>query len=148
MKYLIVIIAIILIVPFSDIVFAQEERQEAEKDVSLIFGFRLQSDQLFYVSVGAKTKGADAGIGLGWNNTVWLGFHKYFHQNESLAVLTGLEIHVVYPAGGTIEFHPALPLGFVITQGQTILFVESLIQPAGTGQQITSTFAVQFMMEL
>jgi len=137
-------IALILIVPYPSLIFAQE----AEEGVSIIYGFRLQSDQLFYISVGAKAEGADAAIGLGWNNTVWLGFHKYFYSNAGLAVLTGLEIHVVYPAGGTIEFHPALPLGFAITQGKTILFVESLIQPSLAGQQVRSTFAVQFMMEL
>jgi len=142
MRYL--AIAIILIISFPGLTLAQE----AEEGVSIIYGFRLQSDQLFYVSIGAKSEGADAAIGLGWNNTVWLGFHKYFYSNEGLAVLTGLEIHVVYPPGGTVEFHPALPLGFAITQDKTILFVESLIQPSLTGQQIGSTFAVQFMMEL
>jgi hypothetical protein len=121
---------------------------DAQTSVSVVYGLRLQSDMLFYATVGVLTQRADAGIGIGLNNSVWVGMHTYFYQDEGLAAFTGLELHVIYPERDTITLKPSFPIGFALTHAQTVTTIATLITPALEGEPVGATFEVSFMMEL
>jgi len=132
----------------AQLVVAQESMAPQTAAVNLTYGLRLQSDMLFYATIGAIAERADAGIGIGLNDSVWLGAHAYFYENEGLAAFTGLELHITYPPRETITLKPSLPIGFAITKGRTITTVAAVITPALAGEPINSVFAVSFQMEL
>jgi len=114
----------------------------------LIYGGRLQSDMLFYGQFGVKARNFDATIGLGWNNSIWIGGHTYFFSGEGIAAFSGLELHIEYPTGGTIELHPALPLGFAVEHEKMVWIVEALILPSLEGTPVTAIFALSFLFGL
>ena len=113
-----------------------------------VYGFRLESDMLFYVQAGLIQQSSDLIAGIGWNNNIWLGAHKYVYSNEEFAAFSGIELHVVYPIGETIEAHPALPLGFAITTNTTTVVVEALVFPALAGEPVNVKLALSVLFEL
>lgn len=144
-KGLIVFICLILFV------WVMAFTQDAATDnpgFSVVYGGRLQSDQLFYAQLGVKSDTADVMLGIGWNNSIWLGGHAYFFSGDGIAAFSGIELHIEYPTNGTIELHPALPLGFAVTQGKAAWIVEALILPSPEGEQIQSIFALSFLFKL
>lgn len=114
----------------------------------LIYGGRLQSDMLFYGQFGVKAKNFDATLGIGWNNSIWIGGHTYFFSGDGIAAFSGLELHIEYPSGGTIELHPALPLGFAVQHEKMVWIVEALILPSVAGEPVTAIFALSFLFGL
>jgi len=124
------------------------EQEETPMQSAVVYGFRMESDMLFYIEAGFLMEKADFVAGIGWNNSIWLGAHKYFYSNEELAAFSGIELHIAYPKNETIEFHPALPMGFAITTDLTTFVVEALIFPALVGEPVNVKFAVSFLFEL
>lgn len=123
-------------------------QEETVAEAAIVYGFRMESDMLFYIEAGVLMSQADLVAGIGWNNNIWLGAHKYFYSDGELAAFSGIELHITYPAGETIEFHPALPIGFAITSELTTFVVEALIFPALAGEPVNVKFAVSFLFEL
>ena len=124
--------------------FAQEEAQTA----SIVFGGRLQSDMLFYMQAGVIVDTWEAVAGLGLNNSIWLGAHKYIAATDEISVFSGVELHVTYPRNDTLTFKPALPIGFAFDTRGAVFVIESLIMPSLTGAPIEVLFAVSFLFKL
>ena len=122
--------------------------QEAEPDLSVVFGGRLQSDQLFYMQGGFIVDSWEGLAGLGLNNSLWLGGHKYIAATDEIAVFSGVELHITYPKNDTVTFKPALPLGFAFNDNGAVFVVESLILPALDGEPIQALFAISFLFKL
>ena len=123
-------------------------QEETATPSVIVYGFRMESDTLFYIEAGALMEDADFVAGIGWNNSIWLGVHKYFYSNEELAAFSGIELHIAYPAEETLEFHPAFPMGFAINTHLVTFVAEALIFPALTGEPVNVKFAVSFLFEL
>jgi len=139
------IVALSVIAAVAPVIGQQQVDATAEKKV---YGFRLESDMLFYVQVGLIHQNDDLIAGIGWNNNIWFGAHKYFHSNEEFAAFSGIEMHIVYPVGETIEAHPALPLGFAMATNTTTIVVEAIVFPALAGEPINVKFAVSLLFEI
>jgi len=114
----------------------------------LIYGGRLQSDMLFYGQFGVKTDTYDATLGIGWNNSIWIGGHTYFFAGDGIAAFSGLELHIEYPESGTLLLRPALPLGFAVQHEKMVWIVEALILPAIEGEPVTAILALSFLFGL
>ena len=123
-------------------------QEEMAAESAIVYGFRMETDMLFYIEAGVLMGQADFMAGIGWNNNIWLGAHKYFYSNEELAAFSGIELHITYPTGETIEFHPALPMGFAVTTNLTTFVAQALIFPALAGEPVNVKFAVSFLFEL
>jgi len=114
----------------------------------LIYGGRLQSDMLFYGQFGVKTDTYDATLGIGWNNSIWIGGHTYFFAGDGIAAFSGLELHIEYPESGTLLLRPALPFGFAVQHEKMVWIVEALILPAIEGEPVTAILALSFLFGL
>jgi len=132
------------------IAHGQEVTPAADTDPGymLIYGGRLQSDMLFYCQFGVKAQNFDATLGIGWNNSIWIGGHTYFFSGDGIAAFSGLELHIQYPADGTIELHPALPFGFAVEHEKLVWIVEALILPSLSGEPVSAIFALSFLFGL
>jgi len=147
MKTKFVVMLLVVLLPLGALATEVETETEPIEGISLHYGFRLQSDQLFYATAGVFFDDISVAFGLGWNNTVWLGVHAHFFADKELAAFTGLELHIIYPSEETIEFHPSLPIGFAFrTKGITVKVINA-ITPA-FDEPIGSVLALQFEMEL
>jgi len=149
--WLLIAAAALIVVILSVGVNAADDSTPAPADdpgYMLIYGGRLQSDMLFYGQFGIKADTYDVTLGLGWNNSIWVGGHTYFFAGDGIAAFSGLELHIEYPAGETIELHPALPLGFAVEHDKLVWIVEALILPSLAGQPVTAIFALSFLFGL
>ena len=122
--------------------------QETAPDLSIVFGGRLQSDMLFYMQAGAIVDTWEVVAGLGLNNSIWLGAHKYIAATDEISVFSGVELRVTYKDQGKIMFTPALPIGFAFDTEGAVFVVESLIMPAKEGDSVEVLFAVSFLFKL
>ena len=143
---LVVVFVVATIVP----VIGQEETAPAvaQTKSAIVYGFRMQSDMLFYLEGGALMNDADFVAGLGLNDSIWLGGHKYFYSNDEFAAFAGIELHIAYPKNQTIQFSPAVPIGFAVKTELTTVIAEALIFPALSGEPVNVKFAVSFLFEL
>lgn len=148
-KWIMIALALALVVMLGVLIVRGDEVPAAEDaTLMVVYGGRLQSDMLFYGQFGVKTQTWDATIGIGWNNSVWLGGHAYFFEGGGIAAFSGLEMHILYPPEGTIEFHPALPLGFAIQHEKVVFIVEALVLPALDGEPVNAILAISFLFGL
>lgn len=148
-RLILFLVAAIAFVP----VFAlgQDAAQDAaQPNVQIVGGFRLHHDMLFYLQGGVIADGADVMIDVGMNNSVWFGAHKFLYTNdeETISAYSGLELHILYPSGETIEFHPALPFGVAANTGMGTFLVEMLILPSQEGQPVDLGFALSFLFPI
>ena len=122
--------------------------QEDSPDFSLVFGGRIQSNTLFYMQGGVIVDTWEFVGGLGLNDSIWLGAHKYIVATDSISVFSGVELLVSYANYGKIMFTPALPIGFAFDAGGAVFVVESLILPAKATFAVDVLFAVSFLFKL
>ena len=148
MKRVVSLLLVAMVLAFVTGTVVAQEQATTEPSATVVYGGRLQSDMLFYAQIGVRGENAEGMLGIGWNNSIWLGGHAYFMATEGVAAFSGLELHILYPSGGTIELHPALPLGFAIQHEKTAFIVEALILPAPDGEQVKSIFALSFLFAL
>lgn len=149
----IAVIAVLLFLAIGSAVVDAEEAPSEDTPVervagNIIYGFRLQSDLLFYVVAGILTERSDLALGIGMNDSVWAGAHLYFHVNQGLAAFSGAEFQIVYPSGGTVTFIPSIPIGFALRALDTVFYVSAIVTPALSGEPITATLALSFFMEI
>ena len=144
------IILIGLLIVFCLFGFGQEIAldKETQPTSTLVFGSRLQSNMAFYLQAGVMMGSFDFMAGLGWNNSIWLGAHKYFYSTEEFAAFSGIELHIRYPEEETIEFHPCLPIGFAVTADQATFIIQTLIYPSLEGEPITALFGISFLFDI
>jgi opacity protein-like surface antigen len=144
------IVALLLFLLLTVIAYPQDEAVQTQtySSVNVVYGFRMQSDMTFYVEVGALLDQADIIAGIGWNNAIWVGAHKYFYSNNEFTAFSGIELHILYPKNATLELHPALPIGFALVTGDALFIVESLIYPNFEGESITVKFGISFLFKL
>jgi hypothetical protein len=122
--------------------------EKVTPEVNAVYGFRLQSDMAFYVEAGVILNQAEFLAGIGWNNSIWLGIHKYFYNNVDYTAFSGIEVHISYPENEVLQLDPALPIGFGINTSTVTFIVESLIYPNFAGEPIVVKFAVSFLFKL
>lgn len=141
-------LALLAVVTFVGLSFPQTTTAAEPAETGFFYGMRLASDMKFHLISGVKWKTVDVGAGLGFNNGVWLGLHTFFFNNGSIAVFTGMEMTVVYPYEEPLELHPQVPIGFGVLGEGTMFILETLLMPVIPEQQVQTTFAFAFTMEL
>jgi opacity protein-like surface antigen len=145
-----VLVTVLLLLLLAVVAYPQDEavQEQTYSNVNVVYGFRMQSDMTFYVEAGALLDEADIIAGIGWNNAIWLGAHKYFYSNNEFTAFSGIELHILYPKNGALELHPALPIGFGLVTGNALFIVESLIYPNFEGEPIVVKFGISFLFKL
>ena len=145
---LVLIVAVLAFIPA--VALGQQATAPKQPSVSIVGGFRLHHDMFFYLQGGVIADGADVMLDVGMNNSVWIGAHKYLYTNEAQTVsaFSGFELHVFYPTGSTIEFHPALPFGVAARTGMGMFYVEMLILPSQEGKPVDLGFALSFLFPI
>lgn len=142
------ILVVLALVTFLGRAFPQTTTTPSQSQTEFFYGVRLASDMQFHLIAGTSFGSVDVGAGLGFNNGVWLGIHTFFFDNGEIAVFTGMELSVLYPQGEPLELHPQLPIGFGVLGEGTMFILETLLVPVVPEQQVQTTFAFAFTMEL
>ena len=142
---------IILVFLLAAVLFCVAHGQEVvnvESDVQIVGGMRLHHDALFYGQLGVIVNNMDMIAGIGFNNAVWIGVHRYIYANEELSAFSGVEAHILYPAGEPITFRPAIPVGFAVATEIGTMILEAVILPAVQGHPVEVGFAVCYLFPL
>jgi len=109
------------------------------------FGSRLHTDASFYVQGGIKMDTFDCTVGIGFNNSVWLGAHGYFLTGGDLSasVFAGGELHVDN-SGPAMVLDPAFSIGVAVNEGPILFIIDALIVPVSEGEPVNSVVALSF----
>jgi len=125
-----------------------QEVVNVQSDVQIVGGMRLHHDALFYGQLGVIVNNMDLIVGIGFNNAVWIGAHRYIYANEELSAFSGVEAHILYPPGEPITFRPAIPMGFAVSTEIGTVILEAVILPAVQGHPVEVGFAVCYLFPL
>ncbi len=126
--------------------FAKQE--ETASAYSFALGGRLQSDQTFYVQGGFIAPNFDAVIGVGWNDSTWIGVHGYVLPGPTGSGFIGLEGHLGKNDAGALAITPAFAFGFAMKIAEGAAVIEGLILPVPEGHGIETILSVSFMFTL
>jgi len=127
---------------------AGQDVVDVQSDVQIVGGMRLHHDALFYGQLGVIVNNMDLIAGIGFNNAVWIGAHRYIYANEELSAFSGIEAHILYPAGEPLTFRPAIPVGFAVATEIGTVILEAVILPAVQGHPVEVGFAVCYLFPL
>lgn len=116
---------------------------EVDDGPMVFFGARMHTDAAFYAQLGIKTDEWDATVGIGFNDSVWIGAHKYVFGGDGLAasIFAGIEMHIVDEDDG-MTMDPAMVIGGAINEGPILFIVEALIVPVAEGEPVQTVFAM------
>lgn len=127
----------------------QEESESSSlEDAHLIYGFRIQSNMYVYVLGGVQFDDADLMIGVGLNDSYWIGLHKYFYEGGNLGAFAGLEAIIENPPHETLSLDPCLNLGFSVNADVGTFLVETLVIPSLEGEPVKAWIGVGLYFKL
>jgi len=135
-----------LVAVLSVVGLAQDMDSQTEAGPLLFFGGRLHTDAAFYVQGGVQFGAFDATVGIGWNDSVWVGAHGHFLDvagELSASVFSGVEFHIDN-SGDVMRFDPAFAVGVSIDEGPLLFILDALIVPAFDGEPVQTVVALSF----
>jgi len=136
----------LLVVGLAFVGFAEDSAPAPSEGPLLFFGGRLHTDASFYVQGGVQFGAIDATVGIGWNDSAWVGVHGHFLDvagELSASVFSGVEFHIDN-SGEVMHFAPAFAIGVAIDEGPMLFILDALIVPSASGEPVTAVVALSF----
>jgi len=141
------VFAIIIVSALVSLPGNAQEATETDPAAFFFFGPRLHTDMAFYLQGGFKTDIMDATVGIGFNDSVWLGAHGYFldtgGEDLDASVFAGVELHIDQSTD-TMMLNPAFSIGFAVNAGPLLVILDALIVPVAEGQPVATVVALSF----